>query len=45
MEKIKIHILLSRNFFSENRAVYDIMSKYMVDREWLQMTVLLHDAC
>jgi hypothetical protein len=32
VEKIKIHILCSATFF-ENRAVYEIMSKNMVEPE------------
>jgi hypothetical protein len=30
VEKIEAHILSSINFFSENRAVYDLMRKSMV---------------
>ena len=33
VEKIKIHILWSVTFFSENRLVYDIMSKNMIEPE------------
>jgi hypothetical protein len=32
-EKIKTHILCSRTFFSENRAIYEIMWKNMVEPE------------
>jgi hypothetical protein len=37
VEKIKTHILCSKTF-SENRVVYEIMSKNMVDPEVPQMT-------
>jgi hypothetical protein len=33
VEKIKAHILCSVTFFPENRAVYEIMSKDMVEPE------------
>ena len=33
VEKFEIHILCSVTFFSENRAVYEIMSKNMVESE------------
>ena len=32
VEKIKTHILWSVTFFSENRAVYEIMWKNIVER-------------
>jgi hypothetical protein len=38
VEKIKTHILYSITFFSENRTVYDIMSKNSVETEGPQMT-------
>jgi hypothetical protein len=37
--KMKTHILCSITFFSENRAVYEIMSKNMVEPERPQMTI------
>jgi len=37
--EIKIHILCSVTFFSENSAVYEIMWKNLVDLDRLQMTV------
>ena len=40
VEKIKTRILCSRTFFfSENQAVYEIMSKIVVAPEGPQMTV------
>ena len=33
------------NFFSESHAVYEIMLKYVMEPEWLQMTVWLHSGC
>jgi hypothetical protein len=40
VEKIKTHVLCSINFFfSENRAVYDIMWKNMIEPDRPQMTV------
>ena len=38
LEKIKTLILYS-NFFSENRAIYEIMSKNVVDPDKPHMTV------
>ena len=38
VEKIKPHSLFN-NFFSENRAVYEIMWKNIIERGRLQMTV------
>jgi hypothetical protein len=38
VEKIKIHILYSRNF-SEGRAVYEIMRKNMVQPDRPQMAI------
>ena len=38
VEKIKTHILCSINFFPENRAVYDIILKNLVEPEGPQMT-------
>jgi hypothetical protein len=38
VEKIKTHILCSKSF-AENRAVYKIMRKNVVERDKLQMTV------
>jgi hypothetical protein len=40
VEKIKTHILFSTVFFSENRAVYEIMWKNMVEPDRPQMTIL-----
>jgi hypothetical protein len=37
VEKIITHFVFS-NFFSENRAVYEIMSKNVMELEWPQMT-------
>jgi hypothetical protein len=38
VEKIKTHVLFSATFFSENRAVYEIMWKYRVEPQRPQMT-------
>jgi hypothetical protein len=38
VEKIKTHFLFS-NFFFENRAVYEVMWKNMVQRGGPQMTI------
>ena len=38
VEKIKTHIVCSVTFFFENRAVYAILSKNMVELEGPQMT-------
>ena len=38
MEKINTHILRSI-FVSQNRVVYEIMFKNMVEPEWPQMTI------
>jgi hypothetical protein len=38
VQKIKTHILCSKNFFRKSRAVYEIMSKNMVEPEGPQMT-------
>ena len=38
VEKIKTHILCSITFFSENRTVYEIISKNMVEPEGPQIT-------
>jgi hypothetical protein len=46
VEKIKTHILCSVMLFSENRAVYEIMWKNMVERGRPQMTIWrMHIAC
>ena len=45
VQKIKIHIILSLTFFPENRAVYDVMSKYVVELERSQMTISRRVAC
>jgi hypothetical protein len=37
VEKIKTHFMFN-NFFSESRAVYEIMSKNMVEPEGPQIT-------
>jgi len=39
VDKIKTHILRSIIFFSENRAIYMIMWRNMVDMDTSQMTV------
>jgi hypothetical protein len=39
VEKIKTHILYSITFFPENRAIYEIMSKNMVEPEGSQMAI------
>jgi hypothetical protein len=38
-EKIKTHILRSNTFFPENRAVYEVMWKNMVEPDRPQMTI------
>jgi hypothetical protein len=38
-ENIKTHILCSITFFSENRAVYEIMWKNIVQQGMPQMTI------
>ena len=45
VEKIKIHILCSITFFSEYRAVYEIMSTNMVGPERPQMAIWLRVGC
>ena len=45
IEKIKTRILLPKIFFPENRAVYEIMSKNMVEPERPQMTIWRRAAC
>jgi hypothetical protein len=46
VEKIETHILYSKTFFSlENRAVYEIMWKIMVEPNRPQMTWRMHIAC
>jgi hypothetical protein len=44
VDKIKMHILYSMTF-SENRVVYEIMSKNMVEPERLQMAIWWRVAC
>jgi hypothetical protein len=45
VEKIKKHILRLINFFCENRAVYEIMSKNLVESDMPQMKIRrMHDA-
>jgi hypothetical protein len=39
VEKIKTHVLYITQHFSENRAVYEIMSKNMVEPERPQKTI------
>jgi hypothetical protein len=39
VEKIKTHILCSINFFPENRALYEIMWKNVVEPDRPQMTI------
>jgi hypothetical protein len=38
VEKIETHFMFSK-FFLENRAVYEIMWKYMAQPEWPQMAL------
>ena len=45
VEKIKIHVLCSVTFYSENRAVYEIMSKNMEEPERLQITIWWRVTC
>ena len=45
VNKIKIHILCSIIFFSENRAICVTVSKIMVEPERLQMAIWLRLAC
>jgi hypothetical protein len=45
VEKIKTHILCSVTFFPENRAVYEIMSKNLVEPERPQMGIWGRVAC
>jgi hypothetical protein len=44
VDKIKIHILFSIIFFSENRAGYEIVCKNMVEPDRPQTTIQ-YDAC
>jgi hypothetical protein len=39
VEEIKIHILCSVAFYSENPAVYEIIWKNMVEADMSQMTI------
>ena len=39
VEAIKIHILRHNFFFSENRAVYEVMWKNIAERGRLQITI------
>jgi hypothetical protein len=39
VEKIKTHIFVLLNFFPENRAIYEIMWKYIVEPDRPQMTI------
>jgi len=36
---VKTHILYSITFFSENRAVYEMTWKIMVEPDWSRMTL------
>jgi hypothetical protein len=47
VEKIRIHILYSVTFlfFFEKRAIYEIISKNVVEPERLHMTIWLRVAC
>jgi hypothetical protein len=45
IEKIKTHILCSITFFSENRAVYEIMWKNTVEPDRPQITRRMRIAC
>jgi len=38
-EKIKTHVLCSVTYFSENRAVYEIMWKNMIELDRPHMTI------
>ena len=40
VEKIKIHNLSSVTFFSEDRVVYEIMWKNIVEPDGLQLTIM-----
>jgi hypothetical protein len=44
-DKIKTDVLWPIRFFSDNRAVYEIMSKNMVEPERPQMTIWRLVAC
>jgi hypothetical protein len=39
VDKIKTHVLRSVTYFSENRAVYEIMWKNMIELDRPQMTI------
>jgi len=39
VEKMKTHILCSKNFFPENRAVYEMTWKNMVQSDRTQITI------
>jgi len=39
VQKVKTHILCSVTFFFENRVVYEIMWKNIVERDRPQMTI------
>jgi hypothetical protein len=39
VEEIKTHLLSSINFFSENRVVYEIIWKNMVEPDRSEMTI------
>jgi hypothetical protein len=45
LEKVKTHILCSVHCFTENRAVYEKMSKIMVEPERPQMAIWRRFAC
>jgi hypothetical protein len=46
VEKVKTHFLCSITFFFENRVVYEIMWKKMVERSRSQMTIpRMHRSC
>jgi len=39
VEKVKTHLFMSNNFFSDNRPLYEIMSKNKVAIDRPQMTI------
>ena len=45
LKEVKIHVSCSVNFFSENRAVYEITSKNVVEPERPQITIWRRVAC
>jgi len=45
VEKIKTHILCSANFFSQNRAVYEITWKNIVEQSGLFIYLFISVDC